>query len=173
MMGLIGEIRTFGRGELPPGWLACDGSELPIAEFQPLFSLMGWRFGGDGRATFRLPALWLGPVISTSRLSYGIAATGWYPMRDEAMPDLGTVGEIRFFAGLRAPASWLPCDGRALPIEAPYLELYDVIGTRWGGDVATFVLPNLWDAPEDEGPGSVGRLSYIVAQKNTPPQLSV
>ena len=43
---------------------------------------------------------------------------------------------------------WIPCDGRALPIEAPYLDLYGAIGKRWGGDVATFVVPNLWDASE-------------------------
>lgn len=168
---LIGEVRTFPRGDLPPGWLLCDGSELPIAEFQPLFSLLGWRFGGDGRMTFRVPALWLGPVISTPRLLYGIAVTGWYPTRDETMPELATVGEIRFFAGLHAPAGWVPCDGRALPIEAPYLQLYEVIGTRWGGDVATFALPNLWDAPEAETAGGVGRLSFIVAQ--TPPTYSL
>ena len=84
---LIGEVRTFAQGDLRPGWLLCDGGELPIAEYQPLFSLLGWRFGGDGRTTFRLPALWLGPVISTPRLMYGIAVNGWFPTRDETMPD--------------------------------------------------------------------------------------
>jgi microcystin-dependent protein len=54
---LIAEIRTFAAGFAPPDWAACDGRLLPIAEYQPLFSLIGWRYGGDGWSTFALPDL--------------------------------------------------------------------------------------------------------------------
>lgn len=53
----IAEIREFGFGYAPAGWGPCDGRELPVAENQPLFSLIGWRFGGDGWSTFALPDL--------------------------------------------------------------------------------------------------------------------
>jgi microcystin-dependent protein len=159
---LIGEVRPFARGELPEGWMPCDGSELVIAEQQPLFALLGWRFGGDRRTTFRVPALWSNASRPAPKVIYGIAVNGLYPTKDDTMLE-ATVGEIRFFAGHHAPTGWVPCDGRVLPIEAPYLDLYSVIGKRWGGDVETFGVPNLWDEVDADVAGSVGRMSYLVA----------
>lgn len=51
----ISEIRTFAFGCAPRGWAVCDGRLLDIADYQPLFSLIGWNYGGDGRTTFALP----------------------------------------------------------------------------------------------------------------------
>lgn len=55
----IGEIRMFAFGTrgAPNGWQVCDGSLLPIAEFTPLFSLVGTTYGGDGQTTFAVPDL--------------------------------------------------------------------------------------------------------------------
>lgn len=53
----VGEIRAFSFGRAPRGWLLCDGSTLPISQYQALFSLLGITFGGDGRANFKLPDL--------------------------------------------------------------------------------------------------------------------
>ena len=55
----IGEIRMFGFGTrgAPNGWQACDGSLLSIAEYTPLFSLIGTTYGGDGQTTFAVPDL--------------------------------------------------------------------------------------------------------------------
>lgn len=54
----LGEIRLFA-GRLPPrGWHICDGSLLPVSQYQALFSLLSNRFGGDGRTTFALPNLY-------------------------------------------------------------------------------------------------------------------
>lgn len=156
---LIGEVRPFARAELPVGWRECDGSLLDIADHQPLFSLLGWRFGGDGWTTFGIPAL---HSAASAALRYGIAVNGLYPTREDIMLAAPQVGEIRLFAGDQAPATWLPCDGRELPIEAPYLELYEIIGRTWGGGDATFALPNLWNQSMIDAHG-VGKLSYIVA----------
>ena len=41
----------------PQGWMFCDGSLLPISQYQPLFSLLGTTYGGDGITTFGLPDL--------------------------------------------------------------------------------------------------------------------
>jgi microcystin-dependent protein len=55
----IGEIRMFGFGTrgAPNGWQACDGSLLPISQYDALFALIGTTYGGDGQVTFAVPDL--------------------------------------------------------------------------------------------------------------------
>lgn len=53
----IGEIRMFGFGRTPNGWQACDGSLLPISQYDALFALIGTTYGGDGQTTFAVPDL--------------------------------------------------------------------------------------------------------------------
>jgi microcystin-dependent protein len=53
----IGEIRLFAGNFAPFGWLFCDGSLLPISEYNVLFALIGTTYGGDGQSTFALPDL--------------------------------------------------------------------------------------------------------------------
>jgi microcystin-dependent protein len=53
----LSEIRIMSFGFPPKGWALCNGQLLPINQNQPLFSLLGTTFGGDGRTTFALPDL--------------------------------------------------------------------------------------------------------------------
>lgn len=53
----IGEIRLFGFPRIPIGWQACDGTLLAVSEYEPLFTLLGTTFGGDGENTFGVPDL--------------------------------------------------------------------------------------------------------------------
>jgi len=53
----IGEIRMFAGNFAPAGWAFCDGTPLPISEYQALFDLVGTTYGGDGQSTFALPDL--------------------------------------------------------------------------------------------------------------------
>jgi microcystin-dependent protein len=53
----IGEIRMFGAGVVPRGWMACEGQTLGIATNQALFSIVSTQFGGDGISNFKLPDL--------------------------------------------------------------------------------------------------------------------
>ena len=53
----IGEIRMFAGNFAPAGWAFCDGSQLPISEYDALFTLLGTMYGGDGQETFNLPNL--------------------------------------------------------------------------------------------------------------------
>lgn len=55
----IGEIRMFAFGTrgAPNGWQACDGSLLPISQYDALFALIGTTYGGDGQTTFAAPDL--------------------------------------------------------------------------------------------------------------------
>ncbi len=45
----------FGFNFAPQGWHACDGSLLPISEYDTLYALIGTTYGGDGANTFGLP----------------------------------------------------------------------------------------------------------------------
>lgn len=53
----IGEIRFFSFQFPPQNWVYCDGRQLPINQYQALFSLIGTTFGGNGTTTFALPDL--------------------------------------------------------------------------------------------------------------------
>ncbi len=57
MDAFIGEIRSFPYGYVPDGWLACDGTVLSIQAYAALYSLIGSKWGGDGKQTFALPDL--------------------------------------------------------------------------------------------------------------------
>src|SRR5215213_8144574 len=51
----LSEIRLMSFVFAPKGWALCNGQLLPINQNQPLFSLLGTTFGGDGRVNFALP----------------------------------------------------------------------------------------------------------------------
>jgi microcystin-dependent protein len=53
----LSEIRVMSFNFAPKGWAMCNGQLLPINQNQPLFSLLGTTFGGDGRVNFALPNL--------------------------------------------------------------------------------------------------------------------
>jgi microcystin-dependent protein len=53
----LSEIRIMSFAFAPRGWALCNGQLLPINQNQPLFSLLGTTFGGDGRVNFALPDL--------------------------------------------------------------------------------------------------------------------
>jgi microcystin-dependent protein len=53
----LSEIRIFTREFAPKGWALCNGQFLPINQNQPLFSLLGTTYGGNGQTTFALPDL--------------------------------------------------------------------------------------------------------------------
>ncbi|MEL6479680.1 MAG: tail fiber protein, partial [Pseudomonadota bacterium] len=54
---LIGEIFIVGETFCPRDSADLNGQILSVNEFTALFSLLGNRFGGDGRTTFALPDL--------------------------------------------------------------------------------------------------------------------
>jgi microcystin-dependent protein len=57
MQPYLGEIRMFAGTFAPQGWFFCDGTLLPISQFDTLFALIGTTYGGDGQETFALPDL--------------------------------------------------------------------------------------------------------------------
>ncbi|PLK43458.1 phage tail protein [Emticicia sp. TH156] len=64
----IGVIKPFaGVTFTPRFWLPCDGRILSISNYQALFSIIGFRFGGDGVTNFALPNLQCRVVIGTGQ----------------------------------------------------------------------------------------------------------
>jgi len=53
----IGEISMFAGNYAPDGWFICDGRQLPITQYEALYSILSTTYGGDGRTTFALPDL--------------------------------------------------------------------------------------------------------------------
>jgi microcystin-dependent protein len=62
----IGEIRLFGGNFAPLNWAFCNGQTMPIAQNEPLFTLIGTTYGGDGQTTFNLPNLGARMPLGTS-----------------------------------------------------------------------------------------------------------
>jgi microcystin-dependent protein len=63
----IGQIIAFGGNFAIRGWALCSGQLIAISQNQSLFSILGTRYGGDGRSTFRLPDLRGRVPISSGR----------------------------------------------------------------------------------------------------------
>jgi microcystin-dependent protein len=70
MEPFIGQLMLVSFNFAPRGWKFCDGSLLPIAQNQALFSLLGTTYGGNGTTTFALPDL-RGRVPVAASLSGG------------------------------------------------------------------------------------------------------
>jgi len=75
----IGQIQLFPFTYTPMGWALCNGATLAVVQNQALFSLIGNKFGGDGKTNFMLPNL--ANTSPVPGMEYYIATTGLYPTR--------------------------------------------------------------------------------------------
>ena len=75
---VIGQVALFAFPFTPAGWLPCDGRLMAIMQNQPLFSLLGTSYGGNGETDFALPNL---RPAGSQGPSYFIAVQGSYPAR--------------------------------------------------------------------------------------------
>ena len=90
-------------------------------------------------------------------------------------PVTGCLGEIRMFGGIFPPVGWALCDGSLLAI-SQNRQLYNVIGTTYGGDgITTFALPDLRSrVPVHAGSGlalgqAVGEETVTLTDSHIPP----
>jgi microcystin-dependent protein len=72
----IGQIMPAAFGVIPRGWHLCDGSLLPINQFQAMFSLLGTTYGGNGTTNFALPDLRGRAILGTSGTTSGLFPPG-------------------------------------------------------------------------------------------------
>ncbi len=61
----LAEIGIFAGSYVPQGWLPADGRLLSIQVNEPLFTILGTQYGGDGVSTFALPDLRGRVVVGT------------------------------------------------------------------------------------------------------------
>jgi microcystin-dependent protein len=78
MEPMLAEVRLFAFEALPKGWAPCEGQIMVLTQNTALFSLLGHRFGGDGKLNFALPDL---RNKAPEGLQYCIALQGHYPDR--------------------------------------------------------------------------------------------
>jgi hypothetical protein len=75
------------------------------------------------------------------RLILGLIGMLTAGLGSAAKADMPYIGEIRTFAFNFCPSGWAPLNGQLLPI-AEYNELFNLLGTRYGGDGnTTFAMP--------------------------------
>jgi hypothetical protein len=74
---------------------------------------------------------------------FGATPQGYAHEGTGTPPDECMLGEVRLFAGTRAPNGWAWADGELVPIQGN-MNLFSVIGTQYGGDgQSTFALPDM------------------------------
>lgn len=72
----IGEICAFPYVRyVPNGWLLCDGSIYNLYQYQPLWTILGNRFGGDGKTTFGVPNLKGSIIVNQGRANQNRSST--------------------------------------------------------------------------------------------------
>lgn len=145
---LLGSLLLIPYDFVPVYFERCDGQLLLINSHLTLYSLLGIRFGGDGKTNFGLPDLRGREPIKG--LSYVIAMRGIYPDRKpvepgyrEIQPLLGQISCVAYLPQYVPPRGWAACDGQLRGIEKDHA-LYSLIGNKFGGDgKTTFALPDL------------------------------
>ncbi len=73
----IGQIELFPFDFAPLDWMRCDGSLLPIGQYDLLYALINTHYGGDGINNFALPNLQGTEPIPW--MNYYICVQGYYP----------------------------------------------------------------------------------------------
>lgn len=123
----LGEIRLLSFAFAPRGWALCNGQLLPINQNQALYSLMGTRYGGDGRLTFGLPDLrgrvpvHRGTYALGARVGADTVTLSTTQVPEHAHPPLSTTAA----AGSTLAAGALPATA-AKDVYLPALELAGV-----------------------------------------------
>ncbi|MFZ0681508.1 MAG: phage tail protein [Candidatus Cybelea sp.] len=160
---LLGSLLLIPYDFVPLSFEKCAGQVLPIASNPALFTLLGNRFGGDGKKTFGLPDMRGQEPIKG--LSYLIATAGIYPSRKALNtpshygipPLLGQLLLVAYLPTYTPPAGWATCDGQLLKIDRE-AALYTLLGNKFGGDgETTFALPDL------RGHEPVKGITYVIS----------
>lgn len=93
----IAVIKLFAGNFVPIDWMACEGQQLSIVQYQALYSLIGTTYGGDGRTFFNLPdlrnAIPIGVGLSPGLPSKNAGAVG--TISTHGTPAIRTLG-IRY-----------------------------------------------------------------------------
>jgi len=76
----LGQVITVGGNFCPTGFLSLDGQLLSTTTYEPLFDLIGAKYGGNGVTTFALPTVPPTRTATGEPVLYCIAASGSFPV---------------------------------------------------------------------------------------------
>jgi microcystin-dependent protein len=107
MEAYLGSIFAFGFNYPPVGWALCNGQTLSISGNEPLFTLLGNTYGGDGVSNFALPDLQGRVPIGTGQgaglqnyvLGQSGGATGTVLTTANIPPHTHTIGAVTIPVG--------------------------------------------------------------------------
>ncbi|MDQ0346156.1 phage tail protein [Ancylobacter vacuolatus] len=164
MDAYMGEIRAFGFDYPPVDWAFCDGHAVDVAQFQALFSIIDFTYGGNGRTTFNLPNL-KGHAAMGASYDYALAkATGTptvaltHPQlpahHHEALTYIGNLADAKLSASPKDN-----CLGR-----------YEVAGVN---KLANHYLPGSTDTDTTLAEASIGIAGEGAAHQNMQPYLAL
>ena len=131
----IGEVVLYAFNFAPHNWAPCTGQLLPLSQNIQLFLTIKNEFGGDGVSTFALPDY---HTLAPQGMQYCIALQGTDP---KGAPRPASLAEIALLP-YAPPATWINCNGQILQ-KAQYPDLFQIIGTTFGGGGTIFNVPNL------------------------------
>ena len=135
----VGEVVLYAFNFPPKNWAQCSGQLMPLSQDIPLFLSIGKEFGGDGVSTFALPDY---RNLAPQGMQYCIALQGVQPKDPPRPANIGEIGLLPY----APPATWVNCNGQLLEV-AQYPDLFQVIGTTFGGGFTSFNVPNLTMLP--------------------------
>jgi microcystin-dependent protein len=166
----LGEIRLLSFVFPPKGWALCNGQQLPIAQNQALFALLGTTYGGDGRVTFALPnlqgrvpiAAGQGPGLD----AYTLGQTGGEVVHTLALNEW--VNHSHTLNGRRADGN-TPVPSGALP--AVGTEVYSTAGPDTAMSSATIAASTPGSQPHENRQPFL-TLNYVIALQGIFPSRS-
>ncbi len=147
----VGQVLVTAGTFVPSGWLAANGVPIAISSNEDLYSLYGNTFGGSPQGTPAMPTPTFNLPDLTSQVPKGLTpiinVNGTYPPGDPVeVPDydLSTpiLGLVTSTTAATAPSGWLECNGATVPT-AQHVALFSLLGTRFGGGLTSFALPNI------------------------------
>jgi microcystin-dependent protein len=137
----IGEIRMVVFPYPPQGWEMCNGQQMPIAQNQALYALIGSTYGGDDRTFFNLPDLRGRLPIHPSQGVAGVpdirpgqkggsSSVVIAPANLPYVPNGSlSVAQITTGVGVKTPL-FGPGPSQPLSTQPPYLGVYFIIATQ-------------------------------------------
>jgi len=142
--GLLGETMLAFAEPSARNVLDCTGQMLRGNQNPSLKRYLGNRFGGDGVNSYALPDL---RSKAPGGFLYQMCVEGGDPMfPNERTPYVGELVLLPF--EIQSERWWL-CDGAKIPIPKNPA-LYSLLGDQFGGDSASFLLPDLRNAAPEK-----------------------
>lgn len=136
--GIVGETILSVAPPPAPNVAECTGQSFTKEQAPLLLIYMGAQFGGDGVKNFNLPDM-------RGRAPNGLRYLMAVQANDPHFPRDPYVGELFLLPYETDTENLILCDGSRVSSHS-HAPLYQLLGTRFGGDETQFALPDLRSA---------------------------